>query len=440
MLEFYDDLLAEDGNFILNEMYKGKTKSLLELEKMIDENRQKYYRNFRVSSSTYTDKDFIKIGNKIAEIFNFKLVDFNLVNDPAPNAFTIPAGFSFAYNASNITNKIETDGNELRFKNKSLCAVIRATTGLWFNELFTSGEVTAIILHEVGHNFQQEVNKNLKTFMSCVWIVSLATNISTGQFNAILYNDSEIRAYVNDWAKNNIFGSIIKIGSAIRGIDRAIYYELMSLVNLFTLGLPTSIISLSNLLLSAIYNPTATAISIIVSPMKKGAENVSDTWASDHGYGPELISALSKMSLDPDAAGSAIGRLSKKLPLFDSLCTLFGLPAMILGNLIAAHPIPPKRAANIVSDLRRELRRSDVSPQMKKEIEKQIEEIEILVNQMTKCDNPLQGTALRKFIFKLNADLESDPKGFIQKTFSSKDYMKEEYDIDYDDIFIYGLD
>ena len=52
-----------DGDFdSIQEAFMGKSKKLLELEKMVGENRKKYYRTFKIAAY-YTDKDFIKIGD-----------------------------------------------------------------------------------------------------------------------------------------------------------------------------------------------------------------------------------------------------------------------------------------------------------------------------------------------------------------------------------------
>ena len=145
MLEAYGDNLEA-----LEEAYSGKTKQLLDLEKMIGENRKKYYSTVRVGGSYYSDPDFEKIGDKIAKIFGFKYCDFNLVNDPAPNAFTVPCGFSFTNYTNNVNiKKINRYTYRFHYSTKDMSTVIRVTSGLWSNKEFTDGEVAAIIIHEL---------------------------------------------------------------------------------------------------------------------------------------------------------------------------------------------------------------------------------------------------------------------------------------------------
>lgn len=423
----------------IQEAYKGKTKGLLQLEKIIGENRKKYIGTFKVGGSYYMDKDFIKIGDKIADIFNFKVCDFNLVNDPAPNAFTIPCGYSFTANGDTLTAKVNKDGT---YKYKDLSTVIRVTSGMWTNPTFTDGEITAIIVHEVGHNFQHAVNSYIRFYTQMMFFLKLFQNVvlimnpsstANGIYN-IIASDSELRANMNRWTKSNSTGHIIGALSNIVGFIKLISYEVASLSVRMTLGIPAGLISLSNIVAAGASNPIYILCAMITSSVSKSQENLSDMWASDFGYGPELISALAKIDLDPEAAISTVERISKKLPLFDSICTAFGLPLMIVSQLFANHPVNGKRAANIVAEMRKELNRSDVSPKMKKEIEAQIKEIEGVVEEYSKVDNPMEGTALRKAIFKFTANFDKDPKGWLQRAYSQRDLMESLNMIELDEL------
>lgn len=431
-------LIYKSFDEILNEAYKGKSKELLELEKMIGENRKKYYKTFKVGGGYYTDKDFIKIGDKIAKIFNFKVVDFNLVNDPSLNAFTIPAGFSTAANTSLANSIVSSDKDNMKFKHKNLSSVIRVTSGLWTNKEFTDSEITAIIIHEIGHNFQHEVNSGLKMYATCMFFLNIfqtITMICSGIYlpNAIINfikSDSELRASFNDFAKKNGIGNIINIAGGILGFIKIIVYEVLELFGRITLGIPAGMINMSNIILTATSNPISVLVAIALTPIKKGGENVSDTWAAEHGYGAELISALAKMDIDPEASSTAVGRVSKKLPLFDSICTLFAMPLMIVSSLFEDHPVTGKRASNIVYELEKDLNNSDVSPAMKKEIQEDIKNVKKAIDKYSKIDSPLEGVALRKALLKFQTDFDKDPKGFFTRNFSSKDLIEAFIDED----------
>lgn len=425
------DFAGDDALDIVTETYRGKSKDLLQLEKMIGENRKKYFGTFKIGGGYYTDKDFIKIGDKIADIFGFKVCDFNITNDPAPNAFTIPAGYSFSGNG--VVRILSTDKDKpIKYKNKMMSLFIRVTSGLWTNDLFTNEEVTAIIIHEVAHNFQQDINKSMRSYMSSMFFIRLIQQITllcnpmttAAGIQSIIMGDSELRGKLNKAVKDNNLGWIVNTAGSAMGFIKLILYNITEIIGRATLGIPTGIISLSNIILKGVNNPVSVLVTMVLSDVNKSKENISDDFAAQHGYGPALISALSKFSIDPDADPSAVGRICKKMPVFDCVCTLFALPIMIVSNLFSAHPVTGKRAANIVAELEKELEKTDVSPKMKKEIKIQIKEVKEVIDEYSKVDNPLQGTALRRKILGLQANLDRDPKGYVQRAFSKKDLIE----------------
>ena len=439
MLEAYGDNLEA-----LEEAYSGKTKQLLDLEKMIGENRKKYYSTVRVGGSYYSDPDFEKIGDKIAKIFGFKYCDFNLVNDPAPNAFTVPCGFSFTNYTNNVNiKKINRYTYRFHYSTKDMSTVIRVTSGLWSNKEFTDGEVAAIIIHEVGHNFQHNTNRFLRGYSIYMVFMNMFNSISNfiagnipGAAYGFIMNDSELRADINKWAKQSSMKDLIVVFGNVTGFVKFITYEVMELVGRITLGIPAGFINVASILMQGATNPISALFGILISPIKKGAENVADDFAASHGYGPELISVLSKIDLDPEASATAVGRVAKKLPLFDSICTLFAIPSMVVSSVFTDHPVTPKRAAGMVAELKRELNKSDVSPKVKKEIEKQIKEVEDALNSMSKAESPLEGTALRKAIYRFQTNFNKDPRHFIQKTASKKNLIETMNLLDEDYRFI----
>lgn len=423
----------DDGDFeSIQEAFMGKSKKLLELEKMVGENRKKYYRSFKIAAY-YTDKDFIKIGDKIADIFGFKVCDFNIINDPAPNALTIPAGLSVAANQGKVKEYATNKEDVIKFKKNSLSCFVRVTSGMWSNPVFTDGEVVAVIVHEIGHNFQHEINSCLRNyatgmyFLKLYQVIVLAT--SGVGIPAAIYNyvasDSDLRAQVNIFAKNTSgIGDSVVFFSALAGFIRMIVGEIIELAGRLTLGIPAGLFSITDIIVGGVYNPVGVIVSILVSNFEKSQENVADTFASDHGYGPELISALSKINLDPEASGTAIGRICKKVPVFDSVCTAFSLPLMLISQLFASHPVTPKRAVNMVIDLEKQMDKSDISPKMKKEMQVQINEIKEVVEAYGKVEKKTEGTALRKTLYRMQVNYDRDPKGWVQQIYSKKDLME----------------
>lgn len=449
----WDDIpvLTDEGipKEILAEAYKGKSKQLLELEKMIGENRKKYYGTFKVGGGYYTDKDFVKIGDKIAKIFNFKVVDFNIMNDPTLNACTIPAGFSLAI-SQNIGNAIVTDSKEnMYFKYNSLSTVIRVTSGLWTNKTFTDGEITAAILHEVGHNFQHKVNSGLRAYAVCMVLlrfINFIRNLCSGHIisgiKRFLSQEPVIVVAVNKFVKDSGLGFIVNIYGGITGFFKLINMEASQLIIRGGFGIPETIISVARAVEGNIMNPFDGLFNIINSVAGKGGENIADTWTTEHGYGPELTSFFLKMSLDPNASpsGTFVEKLSKKLPLYDNIYTLFTMPCILLSWLLDPHPRDSRRIQNVVFELEKNLEKSDVTPAMKKEIKKQIKEVKEIVDSYTEIKSPIDGMALRKVLFKSSIDYGKDPKLLLTKAFSQKDLIETSTEMDLGESMGDGMD
>lgn len=412
-----------DLNAVLQEAYRGKSKELLELEDMIAKNRERYYSTFRVAKGYYTDKELIKIGDKIADIFGFKLVDFNIQNDPAANAFTLPCGYSTTsvFKLAHGKEHIDLSGNVPKYRDKDFSCMVRVTSGLWSNDYFTNGEVMGIILHELGHNFQQEMNEYINSYSVFLWAMtkcSALTLLAKGEiFKAIVYfmkTDPEIRSNLNNIVKRNGIGALINIIGGINGIILFILREVESISDVATLGIGKNISNFMGLA----SDPVSAICSVITAPIGKGQENLSDTFATDLGYGPELSSALLKMEASPGAA-TYVDRVVMKLPLINSIQTLVSLPFTVLTHmLLDPHPFTGKRISNMVYELEKEIKRGDMSPAMKKEMQAQINDIKKIADDFTKVDSPLSGTALKKGLIRFTIDYNKDPKGFVAKHFS----------------------
>lgn len=422
ILEMGGDLALD----IIEEAYRGKSKELLELEKMIGENRKKYYGTFKVGGGYYSDKDFIKIGDKIADIFGFKVCDFNLVNDPAVNAFTVPCGYSMS--ALSDPQILDLKGDKpLKYKNKSMSIFIRCTSGLWVNDLFTDEEITGVIVHEIGHNFQQNLNSGIRMYMCAMYylrmfqLITMLINPATAPTAIVnfIMGDSEYRGKANKMIRDNNLDWIVSAGGNVMGFVRLIIYTVAEIFGRVTLGIPAGLLSISNIILSGIQNPAAVVVSLVTSSVGKSQENISDEFAADHGYGPAVISFLSKLSVCPEADPTLVGQVCKKLPVLDCVCTLCALPSMMVAQLFTDHPVTGKRASNIVTELEKDLERTDISPKMKKEIKQQIKDVKEVIEVYSKVDKPLHGTALRRKLLGWQANFDRDPKGFIQKAFSS---------------------
>lgn len=145
----------------INEIYFGKTKEIQAIEDAIDHFRQKYmgkYNPYKVN----IDPEIITINRMFENQFGFGTFAFQIVPDPQYNAYTCPISYRFDVNTYGIGNKENLLADRSTFKfNKEMdyACTVNITTGLIFNPNFTTEEVMACILHEIGHNFYFVLNK-----------------------------------------------------------------------------------------------------------------------------------------------------------------------------------------------------------------------------------------------------------------------------------------
>ena len=133
----------------MNEVYFGRTDSINAIEDQLRKFRHKYINTKRKPTG---DKDLIKLNHMIAEQFGFGKFELLITFDPIPNAATIPIEYSF--DASKKQNNYMVDISSYKFKKEyDYKCIVVMTTGLIFNDYFSTEEIMACLLYELGRNF-----------------------------------------------------------------------------------------------------------------------------------------------------------------------------------------------------------------------------------------------------------------------------------------------
>lgn len=100
------------------------------------------------------------------------------------NAWTHPIDF-YLDTSMNMQNLVVTSSKGYRFKPEAKVSTdIAITSKLLFDPNFTDGEILAILLHEIGHNFESVMNQNLCTFSQLYSFLIFMTGIS-GQVSTL---------------------------------------------------------------------------------------------------------------------------------------------------------------------------------------------------------------------------------------------------------------
>ena len=163
----------------LNEVYFGKTEAIQQMEDIIRSLRNKYTSTkYRPGSK---DPDVIRFNRLVEQTFGFKHFDLIISVDPVPAAATIPVSFTFSADTKRNNYTISADGYKFRDEFGYTC-MVSLTTGLIFNRYFTSKEIMACILYELGRVFyscMSEENAVLSNVYQSVLIANAVSSVVT---------------------------------------------------------------------------------------------------------------------------------------------------------------------------------------------------------------------------------------------------------------------
>jgi len=358
----------------VQEAYFGKAKCK-KIETAISNARKPYIgHKFGGGINYYSDPNFIEVGKAIKDVFGFHVVDFNIDPDSAINAYTYPIPSSF----TGISTNAKMVNGMINYKDQSYAnMVVRCTSGLWASDNFSDAEITAILLHEIGHNFSSGISTILKNYNMIVVFINFLS-LCSGNIQLLIY-DPNIKSSLSDIIKHNPLLSTFAGGiKSIFAILKYVLYICISCVDYFKLS------SLLDIGINILRNPFGSAIQAMFGMYKKGDEYSSDEFAASCGYGAELASALTKMELSKNPLGTNIEKAINGIPVLGHVHNFMSIPVNICLSPFASHPITPKRVNNIISELEKELKKDkNLSPEMKKEIRRNIEDLKKVVADYT---------------------------------------------------------
>lgn len=200
---------------------------------------------------------------------------------------------------------------------------------------------------------------------------------------------------IMDAIKDNKFLlSIVKGANCISGIGSLLLDSLLYIKNIFSLVTqPLGAYSKSNV--SAILvNGIKTALS---NPTGYYDERFADSFATMYGYGPQLISAIDKLYIQPKNFAQALVSFDGKFPIVDMIYDVYTLPLTILAETFDPHPNTLARAKDVIDNLENELSSDkNMDPVMKKAIMKDIQNTKIAIDDYKHSRNGLRGDIAHK--------------------------------------------
>ena len=158
----------------MDEVYFGKTQSIAAIEQQLDLCRKKYIGTRLMPNQ---DSDFMKLNHMIEDQFGFGNFCLYVTFDPIAAAATMPIEFNLSIDKKD--NNYIVDAHSYRFKKEYnyTCMVIM-TTGLIFNPEFTTEEIMACLLYELGQNFYSCFSHSNAILSNVYSITSIASAIA----------------------------------------------------------------------------------------------------------------------------------------------------------------------------------------------------------------------------------------------------------------------
>lgn len=379
----------------VDEAYVGKQPNLLAMEKCIDRLRKKYYTEGDVFDMVLLknvegDKDWTRFRELIEEQFGFHAVSLTMFEfmpsgmGSVPNACTIPLHFDPIYMAR-LRSNLQVSNKFIKYDKKAeFCTLIWVAPKLFFSKELTAGEVLAVILHEVGHNFEvATLNATLpihyiKAFALWTDLLARGNAASIAMLSAILLNPGRklLGKIYADVQKDPVLSSInsclmyglnyIAIGCGYP-LKLALYFcVIRPLEKVLPSEIFNQLVSIAKVV--AHISPTQ----ILLAQATYVSEKYSDSFVTLHGYGPEFALAMKKLNTVGDVFG--FSEAVQSIPL---LGHIFGLNDWIFGHIMAVldgHPDEATRILTQINVLEADLKNTPMDAKTRKLVNKDIAE------------------------------------------------------------------
>lgn len=426
MALFIPEFINENKELqVLTEAYFGD-KSIEPILKQLHKLREPYLDQGLMSNfinKFNTDPELFKLNRMVEKQFGFKTCSINVIPNKVINGCTYP--ISYRNFGSKKKNVIVTNTG-FKFKEEAeYCLIIFIYAGCMFDSTFTDREIMGMILHEIGHNFSAALSNNLCTIRDIQHIISIPIallRLLLLQKDGIFSFNNVTKVALNLEIKfKDKYPELCNFLDGVKGSFNFIgflYSQLKDiLVNLSIITNPIGMIinNIYRIVLSKLKNP----IGFIFSLGGKEDEQLADNFATMYGYGEDNNSFLQKAEkLSPGIASKTI----YDIPLFGALQQAVIIPIECTMYAFDPHPKSIYRSMDAIKYLELELNNSTSDPKMRKEIKKQINELNNILDQYTEEAFDFSGDDVRAAYNEALINIyENRPRKKIEKMYKDID-------------------
>ena len=416
--------LKEDYGIML-EAFFGKKPNILKIEKAFDSMIKKYGNPLDIVSMVRS-KELNDIRVAIADEFGFANVGISIEASYMKNAATMPIVSCFRDpKATKQKKMIEASPKGFRFKKEAgMNILVFIYPGILDQDPthgtpFTGAELTAILLHEIGHNFTFSVSRTGKVahFFPAIstfgYILKIATDLMNLPLSMVAYISDFIMALYTPYAKEQnkevnkqakkINEQIEKELSKMQKNDPEEYKEYVQemmdqmdeqrksskLTNTIIMRPAYIVLTFLTMAKTIKVNFLNMVLNYVTKPLGYLDERFADNFAAMYGYGPEQISGLNKLVYGSTSS------YDQDIPILGHITNLIMLIPNTVCGAFDEHPNIPARYKNITRQLQKELNNPNIDEGTKKIIENQIKASDAIVEEaykdcikLSKCSDP----------------------------------------------------
>lgn len=384
-MDFYD--------YLFQESYIGKTKYMIEAEKVLDK-----MINLMCTDTTidFTNHPLNQQLEKLfVQQFGFKRIYILWQNMPmyALNGCTMTSS-DILYNPKLVYEKDKKKG--FYDKNHQRIAYIQINQKLVKNIKFTGGEALGVILHEIGHNFDDSIYKRLDCALMYIKFarIDIEGIREHGKefIRPLIHQIGMILSTQTNFGHkvlaeiNKRLEKIIQLCPFLRKIEdmlSQVYDFAMNIdfiATILTLDKQGWIDEVTGIYKLITHFPEMQMRYVLT----RKSEQFADSFATAYGYGPELASALDKLDYNTwfhsmksvEANNNKVYKIFADIKLFEN---------EIVNFVLSGHGTTGTRVQSVKREIIKDIKTADYPPELKKDIMDSVKEIDDVYEKVLKC-------------------------------------------------------
>ena len=348
------------NNELFMEAYYGKLPEFEEIEMLFDS----IIKRARADGYDSNPNKYVetkKIEKIFAKVFGLKKMVLYWIPSNVKNAYTVTIQSILLFGESKDYIEKRTDRGFYDTSGRSVFTVY-AYTGLLQKDINLSAhELTAILLHEFGHNFDYSKYHMISFLVDCLvnpgYANSIENNKSIEDHNKI--KDEYLKNTKKYW--NKIYASKPERKRKDREYKRAMEKALRTGMFQKTIRFIASTLTLPFILIISL------PVQLLSLDGKKG-ELFADSFATSYGYGSDLITGLEKLG---DVSKIKVEH-SKGLDIMRDLNNC--MDEIFIG-LLEIHGTTQERCKETIKKLEADIRSSDFPPELEEELHDELNKV-----------------------------------------------------------------